>query len=364
MADPGRLDGVVTLGVDEHIWRASHHGGNRAVTSMVDLTVTSTGTSTPDYWTSCRAGPGLPTPGGWRRSARGSPPPVEHAALDPFRGYANAIRNELPGAVAVLDAFHVVKLVDHVRRRVQQNTLGHHGHKDDPLYRARAGDPDWEVTIAWCCYQRLRAIYHQRTPATGKAVAQDVIATLHSCPIPEVVRLGLTLRAWRAQVLAYCDIDGVSSGGTEAINLIIENTRCLAHGFRTLGHYRLRILLAASGDRPCRVIHALIGRASLAIDIRSGEARDPRDSAVLGDQLGPRRSDYPHRRGPLLLGALARVRRALRHLTWRNSVLAPGLRGLQHPGSHECCAQVVKDVALAGVRLEWPRELVAREPLK
>jgi transposase len=32
---------------------------------------------------------------------------VEQAALDPFRGYANAIRDELPDAVAVLDVFHV-----------------------------------------------------------------------------------------------------------------------------------------------------------------------------------------------------------------------------------------------------------------
>ena len=48
---------------------------------------------------------------------------VEHAALDPFRGYANAIRDELPDATAVLDAFHVVKLagnvVDEVRRRIR-----------------------------------------------------------------------------------------------------------------------------------------------------------------------------------------------------------------------------------------------------
>ena len=35
---------------------------------------------------------------------------VEHAALDPFRGYANAIRDALPETIAVLDAFHVVKL--------------------------------------------------------------------------------------------------------------------------------------------------------------------------------------------------------------------------------------------------------------
>ena len=66
---------------------------------------------------------------------------VEQAALDPFRGYANAIRDELGDAVAVLDAFHVVRLgtqvVDEVRRRVQQDTLGHRGHKDDPLYQVR-----------------------------------------------------------------------------------------------------------------------------------------------------------------------------------------------------------------------------------
>ena len=64
---------------------------------------------------------------------------VEHAALDPFRGYANAIRDELPDAVAVLDAFHVVRLgvkaLDETRQRVQQQTLGHRGRKDDPLYK-------------------------------------------------------------------------------------------------------------------------------------------------------------------------------------------------------------------------------------
>ena len=37
-ARPERLDGVRTLGVDEHIWRPSHHGSDRAITAMVDLT--------------------------------------------------------------------------------------------------------------------------------------------------------------------------------------------------------------------------------------------------------------------------------------------------------------------------------------
>lgn len=48
----------------------------------------------------------------------------------------------LPAAVRVLDAFHVVQLgfaaVDDVRRRVQQQTHGHRGRVDDPLYRIRS----------------------------------------------------------------------------------------------------------------------------------------------------------------------------------------------------------------------------------
>jgi transposase len=283
LADPARLDGVVTLGVDEHIWKPSHHGGDRAVTSMVDLTRDQEGRVRARLLDVVPGRSGTAYARWLAAQPHGFTATVEHAALDPFRGYANAIRDELPDAVAVLDAFHVVKLgtavVDEVRRRVQQNTLGHRGHKDDPLYKIRgllrhgaehltlrqavrleqaleAGDPDWEVTIAWGCYQRLRSIYHQRTPAAGKKIAADVIATLHTCPIPEVARLGRTLRAWRTQVLAYFDTDGVSNGGTEAINLIIEKTRRLAHGFRTFTHYRLRILLAASGNRPWRLNHA------------------------------------------------------------------------------------------------------------
>ena len=53
-------------------------------------------------------------------------------------------------------------------------------------------------------------------------------------------------------MLARFDTHQISNGGTEAINLLIETTRRLDHGFRTFDHYRLRILLAASGERPYR----------------------------------------------------------------------------------------------------------------
>jgi transposase len=99
--------------------------------------------------------------------------------------------------------------------------------------------------VAWQCYQQLRSIYYSGA-AKGRQIAEQLIASFPTCPIPEVARLGRTLKAWRQQVLAYFDTSGVSNGGTEAINLIIEKIRRLAHGFRDFDHYRLRILLAAS----------------------------------------------------------------------------------------------------------------------
>lgn len=83
-------------------------------------------------------------------------------------------------------------------------------------------------------------------------IAETVIATFPACPIPEVARLGRTLRAWRAQILAYFDTAGVSNGGTEAINGVIEKARRLAHGYRNFTNYRLRMLLAANGQRTYR----------------------------------------------------------------------------------------------------------------
>jgi hypothetical protein len=93
---PERLKGVKPLGVDEHIWRPSMRATNEAVTIMVDLTRDDSGclharlldavegrsgTVYADWLT----GEGL--------DVKGS---VEHAALDPFRGYANATRRRSP----------------------------------------------------------------------------------------------------------------------------------------------------------------------------------------------------------------------------------------------------------------------------
>ena len=111
-----------------------------------------------------------------------------------------------------------------------------------------AGDPDGEVELAWSVYQRVRQIYDHSAPAArGRERAEKLLAQLHTCPVPELARLGRTLRAWREQLLAYFTTGGVSNGGTEAINGLIELHRRIARGLRSLDNYRLRTLLIGGG---------------------------------------------------------------------------------------------------------------------
>ena len=280
IAEPDRLKGIKTIGVDEHIWRPSKiTSTDKAVTVMVDLTRDEHGCLQARLLDAVQGRSGKVYADWLTEHGVDVKVTVEHAALDPFRGYANAIRDELPDAVAVLDAFHVVKLagqaLDEVRRRVQQQTLHRRGHKDDPLYKVRRtlltgdehltdrqrerldkylpiGDPNGEVEVTWSVYQQVRSIYHAESQSTGRKLAEKLLDTLHTCPIPEVKRLGKTLRRRREEILAYFATGGVSNGGTEAINGVIEKTRRLAHGFRNFTNYRIRILLAADGSRPYR----------------------------------------------------------------------------------------------------------------
>ncbi|WP_447943599.1 ISL3 family transposase [Microbacterium aurum] len=267
-ADESRFDGVTTLGVDEHVW---HHvdprkRGPKELTGMVDLTRDSDGKTRARLLDLVpgRSGKAYATWLGERGDAFRKN--VRVAALDPFAGYKTAIDDKLEDATAVLDAFHVVKLgtaaVDEVRRRVQQDTLGHRGRKGDPLYgiqsilragaenltdkqRARLAaaieaDPAHdEVFIAWQCAQQLRSAYHAKDLAEGRRIAQKIVDTFHTCPIPEIARLGRTLRRWRSAFLAYFTTNRANNGGTEAINGIIELHRRLARGYRNRDNYRL-----------------------------------------------------------------------------------------------------------------------------
>ena len=192
----------------------------------------------------------------------------------PSRDSKNAVDDQLQDATSVLDAFHIVKLAGdapgEVRRRVQQDTLGHRGRKGDPLYQIRlllhasrhkltprqqerlreaftADEAHISVEVAYLLTQQVREVFHQDTPAQGRRLAARLVERLPTCPIPEIARLGRTLRKWKDAFLAYFDTGGASNGPTEAINGIIELGRRTARGYRNPTNYQLRMLLIAGG---------------------------------------------------------------------------------------------------------------------
>lgn len=197
---------------------------------------------------------------------------IAWATLDLSGPWRLAFDTMLPHAVQVADPFHVTKLanqrLDEVRRRVQNETMGHRGRKDDPLYRSRrlltraderlddrgreklvglleAGDPHGEVRMAWHAKEVTRSVYDIDDPDLAVEFVDRLGADLQdeSCP-PEVRQLGRTIARWSTQIAAWHRAR-VSNGPTEAINNLVKRIKRVAFGFRRFAHYRIRALLYA-----------------------------------------------------------------------------------------------------------------------
>jgi transposase len=192
--------------------------------------------------------------------------------LDMSGPYRKVYDDSLPDAVQVADPFHVVKhansKLDECRRRVQNETCGHRGHKTDPLYRSRrlltkgherldergeaklmslldAGDPQGEVRMTWHAKETVRGLYAIADPEAAAAFLDELIDDMADPEMPVEVRsLAGTLRRWRDQILAW-HLARVSNGPTEALNNLIKRIKRVAFGMRRFRHYRIRVLLYA-----------------------------------------------------------------------------------------------------------------------
>ena len=123
-----------------HVWRHTPYG-DRYVTVILDLTPVRDrsgpsrlldmvpGRSKRVFTTWLASQPDT-----WRER-------IEIVAMDGFTGFKSAAAEELPGARAVMDPFHVVCLagdaLDECRRRIQQELHHRRGRATDPLYKAR-----------------------------------------------------------------------------------------------------------------------------------------------------------------------------------------------------------------------------------
>ena len=67
------------------------------------------------------------------------------------------------------------------------------------------------VEVTYHCAQQVRDVFHQNTLAQGQHLAAHLIESLPTCPIPEIARLGRTLRKWKNAFLAYFDTGGANN---------------------------------------------------------------------------------------------------------------------------------------------------------
>ena len=194
-------------------------------------------------------------------------------ATDLAESFRAGLSPHLSHARRVADPFHVVRVanrcVDKVRRRVQNDTLGHRGRKHDPLYRIRklllagnerldqrgsnrmllglrVGDPHDEVLGAWLAKESVRDVYLTEDPAVAATLLDKAIAGYADDDVEEIRSLANTLASWRTEILAHHD-SGASNGPTEGLNLCVKRVKRCGHGFKRFEHYRLRVLLHAGG---------------------------------------------------------------------------------------------------------------------
>ncbi len=228
---PGRLDNVTVVGVDEHVWRHTHKG-DTYVTVVIDLTPVrdGTGPSRLVAMVEGRSKQAFKTwladpPQAWRDG-------VEVVAMDGFTGFKTATAEELPDATTVMDPFHVVRLagdaLNACRRRVQIMLHGTRGRKHHPLYQNRrilhtgadlltdtqqrpldalfADDRHVDIDVTWSAYQPMITAYCAGRRAVGTKIMTGLIASIGhavATSLVEVAKLGRILTKPGDDVLAF-----------------------------------------------------------------------------------------------------------------------------------------------------------------
>lgn len=265
--DPARVRNVRGLGVDEHSFLAAtrdHH--SVLATTLVDLDRRQVidlfeGRSSVRLRNWCAKRPKT-----WLGS-------VKVVALDLTDTYRAGLSPHLSHARHVADPFHVTRVanrtVDAVRRRVQNEQLGHRGRKQDPLFKIRklllkgaerldaqgrermllglrAGDPEDELLAAWLAKESVRDVYLTADPAEAAVLLDKAVIACRADDVPEIATLGRTLARWREEILNH-HRTGASNGPTEGMNFCAKQVKRAGRGFSTFKNYRLRVLLYAGG---------------------------------------------------------------------------------------------------------------------
>jgi transposase len=201
---------------------------------------------------------------------------ITHVAIDLSMVYARAVRLGLPGAVVIVDRFHLVKkandMVDAVRRRVTLAQRGRRGRKADVEWINRrrllrgaerltdeqrhtlfakllTADPGEDIAAAWIAKELLRELL---SCAQRGGLRYEIHAALDrfyrfcaACKVPEVISFARTIEAWQDAIIAALQT-GLTNARTEGYNRIVKHVGRIAFGFRNPGNQRRRVRWACT----------------------------------------------------------------------------------------------------------------------
>ena len=194
---------------------------------------------------------------------------VRVVCIDLATVYRSVIRKHFPNARIVADRFHVIRIINHhflacwkeldpvgSRNRGLASLMRRHRHNLKPEQRVRLGAylatyPALDLIYRFkqrLCYLLLKK---HRTRKQCEKLAPHFLTAIYQlrqAGLPQLVTLGETLDAWRAEIAAmwrFTKNNGITEGFHNKMELINRQ----AYGFRNFENYRLRVkVLCSLGD--------------------------------------------------------------------------------------------------------------------
>jgi transposase len=199
----------------------------------------------------------------WKRLGR-TKAKIRAVAADMSAAYMQAVSENLPGAVMVLDHFHVIKLFNEkltqLRRDIYRETT-------DLLHREVLKGTRWllvknwgnlndkrnekqrllealhinqPLATAYYLKEELGLLWKQQDKASADSFLKDWIARAQVSGVRILQKFSQTLAAHRPALLAYYD-HPISTGPLEATNNKIKTMQRKAYGYRDLQFFTLKI---------------------------------------------------------------------------------------------------------------------------
>jgi transposase len=185
---------------------------------------------------------------------------VRLVTLDMSDGYRSFIKGFFPNAQLIADKFHVIRLLSPLILKERKRIVGTNANRRArTLLLCSAKNLDWEDECAirqyldryprlkelWEFKERLHLLYRCKGYDRAKQSLDHLTFDAVLSDVPEVQRLGRTLRSWSNEILNYFAF-GLTNARVEGFNNKASLVRRRAFGYRNPANYRLRLLSVCS----------------------------------------------------------------------------------------------------------------------